>query len=130
MWLPANKTGFSILTMFRVIKRPKAVTRKLVSENWFLSRGKYHGRGESTAASSFHMTFTQINKTSNECFSQNCTIDFVFRSSNKEISERWNHHNHASHLKACKFQGFKTLSQWSDVRKSIAKLNFTLSQWI
>lgn len=36
------------------MNRPTAVTRKLLSEKWFLSRGKYQGRGESTATSFSH----------------------------------------------------------------------------
>nr|GMD47963.1 hypothetical protein PanWU01x14_050790 [Ipomoea batatas] len=37
--------------MFLVTKRPKAVTRKLAIEIWFLSKGQYQGTGESSATS-------------------------------------------------------------------------------
>ena len=45
-------------TMFLVINRPTAVRRKLLSEKWLLSKGKYQGRGESAARSFSQMTFS------------------------------------------------------------------------
>jgi hypothetical protein len=42
-------------TMFFAMNRPTADTRKLLSENWFLSSGKYQGRGEPTATSFSHI---------------------------------------------------------------------------
>ena len=53
-----SRSKFFLLTMFLVMNRPTAVRRKLLSEKWFLSRGKYHGTGESLARSFSHITFT------------------------------------------------------------------------
>nr|GMD44692.1 hypothetical protein PanWU01x14_050790 [Ipomoea batatas] len=50
--------------MFLVTKRPKAVTRKLAIEIWFLSKGRYQGTGESAATSLSHTTlFSKRGKT-------------------------------------------------------------------
>ena len=52
-----RQSKFLVVTMFLVMNRPTAVRRKLLSEKWFLSRGKYHGTGESSARSFSHITF-------------------------------------------------------------------------
>lgn len=36
----------------------------------------------------------------------------------------------ATNFKACKLQSFKALFYWSDVRKSIAQLNFSLCSYV
>lgn len=43
-------------TIVLVMKRPKAVNRKLVMEKCLVSKGKYHGTGESNARSFSHTT--------------------------------------------------------------------------
>jgi hypothetical protein len=49
-YLKINKL-FTGLTIVRVTIRPTVVKRKLLKENRLGSKGKYHGKGESSARS-------------------------------------------------------------------------------
>jgi hypothetical protein len=52
-----TKQNGPTFTIFLVKNLPTAVKRKLFSEKWVVSKGRYHGIGEPTARSFDHMTF-------------------------------------------------------------------------
>ena len=100
------------------MKRPAAVRRKLLREKWLLSKGKYQGRGESTARSFSHITFVQNKQTS-----------WTLCQKQKEIQKKEQLLVTCSHLKTCLLESFKAFSCQPDVRKAITNLDFCLCQW-
>lgn len=51
--------GMYVYTIVLVMKRPNDVKRKLVNENWLVSRGRYQVTGESAARSFSDKTFKE-----------------------------------------------------------------------